>query len=73
MCYIVVKNTEKRGCYALKTRHGNKLIELKRKLEEVANKNVQVVLISRPSAYCEYAPYSFAETEDELVQLTKQA
>jgi hypothetical protein len=66
MCYILVKNVNKRGCIALKTRHGKKLVELKRKLEDMADKDTQVVLISRPSAYGEYSPYAFAESEEEL-------
>lgn len=67
MCYIVVKNIDKRGCLALKTKHSKELPILKRKLEAKAKKNVQIVLISRPTAYGEYAPYQFAESENELL------
>ena len=34
MCYLVAKDTEKRGCYALKTTHGERLVNLKRALEK---------------------------------------
>lgn len=69
MCYILLKNVNKHGCYALKAQHNKALVELKHKLEERVNKDVQVVLISRPTAYGEYAPYSFAENEEELLSI----
>lgn len=69
MCYIVVKNVNKKGCYALKSRHGKELVKLKNALEHRVNDNVQVVLISRPTAYGEYAPYRFAESEQELLDI----
>ncbi|MBO6128272.1 MAG: hypothetical protein J6P79_05175 [Pseudobutyrivibrio sp.] len=73
MCYVIVKNKNKRGCYALKAKHGNELVQLKNKLEASVKKDVQVVLISRPSAYGEYAPYNFADSEDELMALAVNA
>ena len=52
MCYLVAKDTEKRGCYALKTTHGERLVNLKRALDqEVGVKGIQLVTISRPTAY----------------------
>ena len=55
MCYLVAKDTEKRGCYALKTTHGEHLVKLKRTLnKEVGVKGIQLVTISRPTAYGEY-------------------
>ena len=40
------------GCFALKTTHGKHLVELKRELNrEVGYKGVQLVTISRPTAY----------------------
>ena len=73
MCYVVVKNKNKHGCYALKAKHGNELVQLKNKLENSVNEDVQIVLISRPSAYGEYAPYNFAESEQELISLAVNA
>ena len=47
MCYLVAKDTEKRGCYALKTSHGKRLVNLKRTLDkEVGVKGIQLVTIS---------------------------
>lgn len=72
MCYLVAKDTEKNGCYALKTSHGRHLVELKRFLNElVAKKGIQLVTISRPTAFGEYAPYSFAQSEEEFISLVK--
>ena len=46
------------GYFALKTTHGKHLVELKRELNKaVGYKGVQLVTISRPTAYGEYAPY----------------
>ena len=67
MCYLVAKDKNKHGSYALKTVHGSHLVGLKRELNEaVKGKGIQLVTISRPTAYGEYAPYVFAETEDEF-------
>ncbi len=72
MCYLVAKDPEKRGCYALKTAHGKHLSELKHSLnQEVGVKGIQLVTISRPTAYGEYAPYTFAEDEQEFSILVK--
>lgn len=55
------------GCYALKTTHGKQLVQMKRELNTVvAYKGVQLVTISRPTAFGEYAPYQFASSEDEF-------
>ena len=64
MCYLVAKDRNAHGCFALKTTHGKHLVELKRELnKEVGYKGVQLVTISRPTAYGEYAPYHFVDTE----------
>lgn len=47
-------------------------MELKRELNrEVGYKGVQLVTISRPTAYGEYAPYHFVDTEQEFQTLVK--
>ena len=72
MCYLVAKVRDAHGCYVLKTSHGRHLVELKRDLNNaVGYKGVQLITISRPSAYGEYAPYHFAETEQEFRQLVR--
>lgn len=45
---------------------------IKRELNEaVGYKGVQLVTISRPTAYGEYAPYCFVDTEKEFETLVK--
>lgn len=67
MCYIVAKDTKALGCVALKTTHGKHLTFLKKRIEaQVGYERIQLVTISRPSAYGEYEPYRFVETEDEF-------
>lgn len=70
MCYLVAKDRFAHGCVALKTTHGSHLVKLKHLLNDaVGNTGVQLVTISRPTAYGEYAPYHFAETEEEFKKL----
>ena len=72
MCYLVAKNCNAQCCLALKTTDGKHLVELKRELNrEVGYKGVQLVTISRPTAYGEYAPYHFVDTEQEFQTLVK--
>ena len=57
-------------CFLLK--YGKHLVELKRELnKEVGYKGVQLVTISRPTAYGEYAPYHFVDTEQEFQAIVK--
>lgn len=68
MCYLIAKDRDVHGCFALKTKHGKHLAELN---EAVGYKGVQLVTISRPTAYGEYAPYCFVDTEKEFETLVK--
>ena len=70
MCYLIAKDRESHGCYALKTEHGKSIVELKRKWNKaVGYKGVQLVTLSRPTAFGEYAPYHFIDTEEEFERL----
>ena len=72
MCYLVAKDNNKHGCYALKTSHDKHLVELKRSLNQmVGAQGIQLVTISRPTAYGEYSPYTFARDEQEFVGMVK--
>ena len=72
MCYLVAKDRYAHGCFALKTTHGKHLAELKSELDQVVGyKGVQLIVISRPTAYGEYAPYHFVNTEQEFRSLVK--
>ncbi len=67
MCYVIAKDMNKQGCVAYKTRLGKELAELIQKLNGLAShRGIQIVTISRPTAYGEYAPYSFVNTREEL-------
>ncbi len=67
MCYLVAKKFNDTGCLALQTTHGLHLAEFKEKLMQmVGTDTIQLVTISRPSAYGEYEPYQFVETEQEF-------
>lgn len=70
MCYLVAKHIDEVGSVALKTTHGKHLSELKKSIEEqVGYKKIQLVTISRPSAYGEYESYHFVDTEEEFEKL----
>ncbi|MCD7784301.1 MAG: hypothetical protein LUH18_01750 [Oscillospiraceae bacterium] len=72
MCYLVAKNVDKIGCIAMETNHGKHLVDFKHKLSrEVDIRKIQLVTISRPSAYGEYEPYRFVNTEDEFEEQVK--
>ena len=73
MCYLIAKDRNKHGCIAVQTRHGRHLVELKKELNDaVGYKGVQLVTISRPTSYGEYAPYSFVDTEQEFKVRVKE-
>lgn len=72
MAYLIARKRESHGCFALKIKHGKHLVELKRRLNQsVGYKGIELVTISRPTAYCEYAPYQFIDTEEEFEQLVR--
>ena len=69
MCYVIAKHKDDVGCVALKTTHGKHLVLLKKRIvDKIGFEKVQLVTISRPSAYGEYAPYRFVQTEEEFAQ-----
>lgn len=72
MCYLIAKRIDDIGCLALQTSHGQHLADFKRKLIfEMGLDKIQFVTISRPSAYGEYEPYRFVDTEQEFEQAVK--
>jgi hypothetical protein len=67
MCYLVAKNVDEVGCLVLQTNHGQHLADLKKRLiEKIGYNKIQLVTISRPSAYGEYAPYHFVDNEKDF-------
>ena len=67
MCYLIAKERSAHGCIALKTTHGQHLADFKYTLDNaVCGCGIQLVTISRPTAYGEYAPYRFVHSEEEF-------
>lgn len=72
MCYLIAKKFDNTGCLALQTTHGSHLVDFKEQLlQEIGYEQIQLVTISRPSAYGEYEPYHFVDTEQEFEQAVK--
>lgn len=72
MCYLIAKKFDDVGCVALQTEHGPHLVNFETKLmRSVGYDKIQLVVISRPSAYGEYEPYSFVDTEQEFETAVK--
>lgn len=52
MAYLIARKRESHGCFALKVTHGKNLVELKRRLNQaVGYKGIELITISRPTAY----------------------
>lgn len=65
MCYLIAKRFDQKGCVAVKMKHGKTLAEFTQKLQKQIGLNgVQLVTISRPSAYGEYEPYEIIENKE---------
>ena len=72
MAYLIAINRKRHGCFALKIKHGKHLVELKRRLNKVVGyKGIELITISRPTAYGEYAPYQFVDTEQEFEEIVR--
>ena len=72
MCYLIAKKADGIGSIALQTSHGKHLVDFKKKIiKKVGVENIQLVTVSRPSAYGEYAPYMFVDTEQEFEESLK--
>lgn len=70
MCYLIAKKFSETGCLALQMTHGQHLADFKERLvQAVGYEDIQLVTISRPSAYGEYEPYYFVDTEQEFEEM----
>lgn len=70
--YLVAKNKHKHGCLALKTDMGKNILSIENKISVSADKGIQLVTISRPTAFGEYAPYNFVDSETEFIEKVKE-
>lgn len=72
MCCLIAKRFDDTGCFALQTTHSAHLVDFKERLmREIGYEKIQLVTISRPSAYGEYEPYHFVDTEQEFEEAVK--
>lgn len=70
MCYLIAKRFKKSGCVALQTEAGEEMAQFADALQEKLGYDIQIITISRPTAYGEYEPYHFVNSYEEF---TKQA
>ena len=69
MCYLIAKDINRIGSIAVQMEHGKHLVDFKAKIiANVGYDSIQLVTISRPSAYGEYEPYVFATSEQDFEQ-----
>ena len=65
MCYVIAKDAYKEGSIALRTEHGPGLVALKKETGRLVDENrIQLVTVSRLSAFGEYEPYTIVKDED---------
>jgi hypothetical protein len=71
MCYLLAKKFKREGCIALKTEYGPKLAALDAYLgRSTLDKDVQIIVVSHPEAYKEYAPYRIVDSEVKFIEET---
>ena len=69
MCYLLANKFKSEGCIALKTEYGPKLAALDAYLgRSTLDRDVQIVVISHPEAYQEYAPYRMMDSEVKFIE-----
>ena len=74
MCYLIVRDCNEKGCYAYKTEFGDELADYSEYLENEFikdNLDIELVALTRPSAYGEYEPYKIVDTKDEFTEKVK--
>lgn len=70
MCFIIAKNFNKTGAVALQVCDADELLALEDRLSARLDMDkIQLVAISRPSAFGEYAPYQFAADSSDFERL----
>lgn len=69
MRYLVAKWFDRTGSLAMRTEAGPGLVDM---IDRIENRfgfdALQLVTITRPSAYGEYEPYTFVASEHDLVE-----
>lgn len=66
MCYLIAKKFNESGSIALKAVRGKELAYFVDEFQEKIGYDIQLVTITRPSAYGEYEPYHFVDSYEEF-------
>lgn len=73
MRYLVAKWFSEQGSLVMAVRPGQELVEMMRRIEDrFGISDLQLINISRPSAYGEYEPFEFVHSEEQLVKRLEQ-
>lgn len=72
MCYLIAKRFKKSGCVALQTEAGEEMAQFADALQEKLGYDIQIITISRPTAYGEYESYHFVNSYDEFSKQASQ-
>ena len=66
MCYLIAKRFKKSGCIALKAKRGKELADFATNLQKKLGYDIQIVAITRHTAYGEYDPYHLFKRLEEF-------
>lgn len=66
MCYLVAKRINKTGCIALQTEPREEIAKFADEIQERLGYDIEIITISRPTAYGEYEPYRFVSSYEEF-------
>ena len=66
MCYLVAKRINKTGCIALQTEPGEEMAKFANRIQERLGYDIEIITISRPTAYGEYERYHFVSSYEEF-------
>ncbi len=66
MCYLLAKRMNQSRCIALQTVPGKELAQFAHDIQEKLGYDIEIITISRPTAYGEYEPYHFVHSYAEF-------
>lgn len=66
MCYLIAKRMNKPGYIALQTEPGEDMAKFADRIQEKLGYDIEIITISRPTAYREYVPYRFVSNYKEF-------
>lgn len=66
MCYLIAKRMNKTGSVALQTEPGEEMAKFADEIQERLGYDIEIITISRPTAYGKYEPYHFVNSYEEF-------